>query len=133
MKMPAMSHAHVCVWIDHREAKVFGIGLEGADEERVVEPGPHHHIHRKADHVGKGKAPPDHGFFDAVAETLASARAILIAGPGQARDELAAYLNLHHPAVARRVWGVEAMDHPTDREIVATARQFFRNADRMHA
>ena len=28
MKMPAMSHAHVCVWIDHREAKVFGIGLE---------------------------------------------------------------------------------------------------------
>lgn len=126
-------HQHVCVWIDHREARVFGIGLETVDEEHIVEAGPLHHIHRKADQVGKGKAEPDQAFLGLVADTLGEARAILIVGPGQARHEFAAYLDQHHPAIAQRVWASKSMDHPTDREIVATARQFFRAADRMHA
>ena len=133
MTAPAISHAHVCVWIDHDAAKVFRIGPGTAEEAILHEPGPHHHIHRKADHVGKGKAPPDQAFLDEVAEALAGAGAILIAGPGQARNELAAHLHHHHPAIARRVWGIEPMDHPTDREIVAAARKYFHAADRMHA
>ena len=35
--------------------------------------------------------------------------------------------------IAKRVCGIEPMDHPTDREIIAAARTYFRAADRMHA
>jgi len=132
MTTPAIPHAHVCVWIDHREAKVFGIGLDAADESVVREPGPHHHIHRKADQIGEGKAPPDEVFLGAVATAIGGAHALLLAGPGTAKTELAGYLKRHHPELADRIRGVEPMNHPTDPEIVRAARKFFRAADRMH-
>ena len=37
------------------------------------------------------------------------------------------------PAIARRVWGGDAKNHPSACEIVAKARQLFRAADRRHA
>jgi hypothetical protein len=37
-----------------------------------------------------------------------------------------------HPLIAERIWGVEPMDHPSDPEIVAAARKYFRAANRMH-
>jgi hypothetical protein len=132
MNAPATPHPHLCVWIDHREARIFGIGLDSADENFVREPGPHHHIHRKADHIGEGKAPPDAAFLGAVAAAIAEAQALLLAGPGTARTELAAYLERRHPELARRIWGVEPMNHPTDPEIIQAARRFFRAAARMH-
>ncbi|HVW94152.1 MAG TPA: translational machinery protein [Devosia sp.] len=127
-----MSHAHTCVWIDHREARVFDIGLEGANEATVREAGPHRHIHRKADHVHGGKDPPDERFLGQVADALGGARAILIAGPGLAKDQLATYLTHRRPEIAARVWGMETLDRRSDGEIVANARRFFRGADRMH-
>lgn len=128
-----MSHFHACVWIDHREARIFAIGAHDVEEEVVHDHGPVKHIHRKADHVGLGHVAADPAYLAEVAAELAGAKAILICGPGQARNELAGYLNEHHPATGKRVWGIEAMDHPTDGQIVATARRFFRAADRMHA
>ena len=127
-----MSHYHACVWIDHHEAKVFGISPLEADKEVVIDDHPRQHIHRKADHVSMGKAPLDAAFLAEVATVLEPARAILIVGPGMARSELAGYLNVHHPAIAKRVWGVEPMDHPTDGQLLAAARKYFRAADRVH-
>lgn len=128
-----MQHNHLCVWIDHREAKIFAVGLDFAEEEKVVEPGPHHHIHRKADQVYKGKEPPDERFLGEVATHLAGARGILILGPSTAKTELADYLKRRHPAIAETVWGVEPDDHPTDPQIVVQARKFFHTAEGMRA
>jgi stalled ribosome rescue protein Dom34 len=128
-----MNHANVCVWIDHREAKLFGIGLETADEATVHAASPVHHLHRKADHVHLGKPAPDQDFLKAIADHLGNARGILILGPGTAKNELAGYLHLHTPALAKCIWGIENADHPTDREIVAQAHRFFHAAGRMHA
>ena len=113
---------YMCIWIDHREARVSSIGIDDADLTVVTDNGPVHHIHRKANHV-----------LGEVAKALAPAKAILICGPGKARTELAGYLNDHTPAIAKRVWGIEPMDHPPDREIIAAAPTYFRAADRMHA
>ena len=124
---------YMCVWIDHREARVSSIGIDDADLTVVTDNGPVHHIHRKAYYVGLGTVPTDPEFLGEVAKALAPAKAILICGPGKARTELAGYLNDHTPAIAKRVWGIEPMDHPTDREIIAAARTYFRAADRMHA
>ncbi len=128
-----MQHSHLCVWIDHREAKIFAVGLDFSDEDKVLEPGPHHHIHRKADQVGKGKAAHDEHFLGGVATHLAGARGVLILGPSTAKTELADYLKARHPAIAATIWGVEADDHPTDPQIIAQARKFFHTAEGMRA
>ena len=127
-----MTHFHACVWIDYREARIFGVGEAGADETIVQDRISPTHIHRKADHVGLGKAGADPKFFAEVAEQLQIYKAILIVGPGTARSEFAGYLTEHEPRLARRVWGIEPMDHPTDNQIVAAVRKYFQAADRMH-
>jgi len=127
-----MKSYHACVWIDHQEAKIFGIRADDAEKTILSDQRPPHHIHRKANHLDLGTAPMDRAFLAEVAAGLKRAKAILIAGPGRARTELAGYLQEEHPAIARRVWGVQAMDHPTDGELTAAARKYFNAADRMH-
>ena len=53
---------------------------------------------------------------------------ILIIGPASAKTELAKYLREKHPEVGQRIVAVEAADHPSDREIVAYAKQHFKIA-----
>ena len=126
-----MAHYHACVWIDHREARIFSFNARASDEEVLRDTRAPAHIHRRADHVHLGKAAPDAAFFASVAEHLSAFHELLIVGPGTARTELAAYLRDHEPELTRRVLGVEPVDHPTDHQILAAARKFFRSADRM--
>ncbi len=127
-----MTQYHACVWIDHREARIFSIEAKSAEETTMRDANATHHIHRKADQVGLGKAPVDDAFFAEVAGKLAPFQAILLVGPGLAHKELASYLAKHAPDLSKRVWGSEPMDHPTEPEIVAAARKYFHAADRMH-
>ena len=127
-----MTHYHALVWIDHREARIFAVGQAEIEGETIRSRDAAKHIHRKADHVGLGKAPVDQGFMQEVAEALKPFKAILIAGPGTARNELAGFLAEHHPAVSKRIWGIEPMDHPSGGQLIAAAREYFRAADRMH-
>ena len=99
---------HMCVWIDHREARVFSIGMDDGDLTVVTDNGPVQHIHRKADHVRLGTVPTDPESLGEVAKALAPAKAILICGPGKARTELAGHLNDHTPAIA------EGLGHRAD-------------------
>lgn len=128
-----MAKYHACVWIDHRQAKIFEIDTKSATKEELHDRRPRHHIHRKADHVDLGKAPMDEELLRATAAALEGTRAILILGPGAARGELAGYLSEHHPQLSSNIWGIQPSDHPTDAEIVAHARAFFAAANRMHA
>ena len=130
--MPSI-HRHVWVWLDHREARIFGVGHLGTDREQIEAANAWQHIHRKADHIGEGKAEPDIAFLDQVAAGLGGFRGILIVGPGTARSELAGHLAHNYPVLAKRVWGIEPADHPSDAQIVALARKYFRAADRMHS
>ncbi len=123
---------HVCVWLDHTSAKLFQIGAHGVEPTVLDDSRPPHHIHRSADHVGLGKVAMDPQMLAAIGTQLEDAGAILLAGPGQAKFELENYLQLHFPALATRVWGVETSDHPTDPQIVAWARDWFKAQDRMH-
>jgi hypothetical protein len=59
--------------------------------------------------------------------------AILLTGPANAKSELNNYIAEHRPDLAERVRGVEALDHPSDAQIVAIARKFFKADDRMQA
>lgn len=127
-----MAHTTGCVWIDHREARIFGLSADDVDEIVVRDAHAPLHIHRRADHVHRGKVVPNTEYFAEIASKLADFRGIIIVGPGTARTEFAGYLSDASPALAKNVWGIEAMDHPTDAQLVAAARKYFRAATRMH-
>lgn len=126
-------HYHALVWIDHHEAKIFHFDASGADREVVHSTNPHQHLHHKANSSDSGHAPLDKPFMRQVAEALAPAGAILITGPASAKTELSHYIQLNHPDLARRISGVETVDHPTDKQLVALARSFFKKDDLMHS
>lgn len=126
-------HYHALVWIDHHQAKIFHIDASGSDLERIRSSNPHQHLHHKANSQDSGHATTDTPFFSHVADALGSAGSILITGPASAKTELASYVQHKRPDLARRISGVETVDHPTDGQLVALARSFFKKDDRMHA
>jgi stalled ribosome rescue protein Dom34 len=123
---------HVIVWIDHREAKIFHVDTSDSDRVVVSAHGGHHMQH-KANVTGSGHQGVDTEFFKRVIEALARAGAILIAGPGNAKAEFKNYIAEHRAELAQRISAVEALDHPSDAELIALARKFFKTGDRMPA
>jgi len=117
-------HYHAVIWIDHREARVFH--FNSTDVERLVlhPDHPTKHIHHKANSIGSGHASPDHDYFQAVADSVADAGAVLVTGPANAKTELASHIRLHDPALAKVIAGIEAVDHPSDPQLVAYAKTY---------
>ena len=126
-----MGTFHVAVWIDHNEARVFQIEEHSFTESTLR--APKHHVHRHPKGVGWDKAHPQDlvKFFDGVAEVLGDATEILVVGPGKAKLELMRHLHARHPALEKRIAGIETVDHPTDGEVVKHARAYFNAEDRM--
>jgi stalled ribosome rescue protein Dom34 len=122
------THFHAIVWIDHAQAKVFHVGLSGEDEVILHPHTPTQHLHHKANTVGSGHAAPDKEFLAQVMNAVSDAGEILIIGPAGAKTELAKYLREQHAKIGDRIVAVEAADHPSDREIVAYAKQYFKIA-----
>ncbi len=123
-------HYHAVVWIDHARARIIHFSVEEADLTVVK---PHHSVH-DVSHGEKRtghRVPDDRAFFEAVAEALADAGAILIEGPGEEKEAFAKFLAEKHPAIRTHVEAVQSADHPTDGELVDHARRFAKAADRM--
>jgi stalled ribosome rescue protein Dom34 len=124
-------HYHAVIWIDHHEARIFHFNPNESAELVLHPDNPTRHIHHKANTIGSGHAAVDQKYLHAVAESVADAGAVLIAGPGSAKTELAAHMHSHEPLLARAIIGVETVDHPSDAELVALARKYMKAADRM--
>jgi hypothetical protein len=124
-------HFHAVVWIEHHEARVFHFNADDAERAVVHPEHPPRHIHHKAHSVGSGNVAEDQNFFHAVVTEIGAAGAVLIGGPANAKHELFKHIQRHAPQLAAKISAVEALDHPTDKELVAHARQYFRAADRM--
>jgi stalled ribosome rescue protein Dom34 len=127
----AMSE-NVAVWIDHKEARICRVFPEKADEEVIVAA---HHIHHKHPRGPEGvKAHPedDKRFFHEVAQSLEGSNEILLVGPSTAKLEFLRYVQAHHHALAPKIIGVETSDHPTDGQLLAHAKAYFKRVARMH-
>jgi len=127
------NHFHALVWIDHREAKVFHFNVEENETTVVRSHHPDQHLHHKANSGDSGHAPVDNEFFERVVSALGQAGAILITGPAGAKTELASYIKRSHPSLVERISGVETLDHPSDGDLLAHGRKYFRADDRMHS
>lgn len=120
------SHYHALVWIDHREARVFHFDHAGVEHLVIHAENPTQHIHRKANSIGSGHAAEDHAYLQKVTAALADAQRILIVGPANEKAELSKHIQRHDPKIAERIAGVETIDHPSDKALVAHARAYFR-------
>jgi stalled ribosome rescue protein Dom34 len=125
------AHYHAVIWIDHREARVFHFSPAGVEEITLHPDHPTRHIHHKANSMGSGHAAADRDYLDAVAQSVADAHEVLITGPANAKTELLKYIHLRHPKLMNVIVGVETVDHPSDGQLVAYARKYFKAADRM--
>jgi len=126
-----MSHIHAVVWMDHREAKVVDFSIDDKHVVNVHHRGGHRQVHHKAGVMGSGHAPEDVRYYDQIVAALGDAQEILLTGPGTAKVGLRQHLDSRHAAVARRVVGVETLDHPSEGELLAYARKYFKRVDNM--
>ncbi len=130
---------HAVIWIDHKEARVFHVQPETVghvqpepiDETTILSQ--RHLIHRHPKGRGEAREHPDDAkrFFHEAARSLDGTDAVLIVGPSSAKLEFLRYVQDHDKKLQARVVGIETVDHPTDREIVAYAKRYFIGSDRM--
>lgn len=127
-----MTHAHAVVWLDHAVAKIIKFNPETAESDHIKHDiGKPHHQDRKD--PGHDHPERDPHFFHEVAKALAGLHEVLVVGPGSAKTELVKHLKDHDPEIAKIVMGIENADHPTDGQILALGRKFFKAKDRMVA
>ena len=119
------SHLRAAVWIDHQEARIFHVDVASFDESMIS--APHHHIHRHPKGPAEEHAHPDdlHRLFHDVADALRDAEQILVMGPSTAKLQLLRYLHEHEHVLERKIVGLETVDHPTDRQLVAYVARYF--------
>lgn len=115
---------YTAVWIDHKEARIFRLEPDAAVESTVQAP---HFVHQHPGQSDRAKNNPDDSrrFFQEVSRSLADTEGIIIVGPSTAKLELLSYVQKHDHLLEAKIIGVETLDHPTDGQIVAYAKQYF--------
>ncbi|MDD0811631.1 hypothetical protein PSQ20_14840 [Curvibacter sp. RS43] len=119
-----MSTYHAVVWLDHSEAHVLMFDREHVEAQRIKSRSHHKH---------QGKATDDATYFSAIAQALVGTREVLLTGPGLTRNTFRDWCQQHQKAVAALIVDSLSADHPSDAQVVALARQYFKKFDQLAA
>ena len=119
-----MSTFHAVVWMDHNEAHVLMFDREHVESQRVKSRSHHKH---------QGKSGDASAFYADIAKALQGTHEVLLTGPGAARNEFREWSQSHAKAAAGVIVDSIASDHPSDNQLVALARQYFKKFDAMAA
>jgi stalled ribosome rescue protein Dom34 len=115
---------HAVVRIDHHSAQVLQFDANQVQAQALKA-----HNHPTKQHGSAVRA--EHEFFGEVCDALAGITEVLVAGSHTAQADFKHYVAKHRPAVAAQIVGYETVDHPSDNQLVALARDFFLKYDRM--
>ncbi|MDD0841053.1 hypothetical protein PSQ40_20920 [Curvibacter sp. HBC61] len=119
-----MSTYHAVVWLDHSEAHVLMFDREHVEAQRIKSRSHHKH---------QGKSSDDVAYFAAIATALGGTHEVLLTGPGLTRNAFRDWCQLHQKAVAALIVDSLSADHPSDPQLVALARQYFKKFDQRAA
>jgi stalled ribosome rescue protein Dom34 len=122
-----MNAHHAVIWIDHNEARIFRFVGEDQIEKLDLHSHQHGHVHNK--HTVSGRRSEDHEYLRAVVDAVKDAEEFLVVGPGSAKLELIRVMHKDHHELEKRLVAVETIDHPTDGQLLAYARKYFRKVD----
>lgn len=114
---------HAVIWTDHHRAQVLRFDAESMQASSIKA-----HTHHTAQHGSTVRT--EHEFFGDLCEALEGVAEALVVGPRTGLQAFQHYAVKHRPATAHRIVGYEIVDHPTDRQLVAMARQWFLERDR---
>lgn len=119
-----MTMFHAVVLIDHHSAQVLQFDAEHVQAQKVKA-----HSHHTRQHASSVRT--EHEFFGEVCDALAGIAEVLVAGSHTAQSDFKHYVEKHRAAVAKQIVGYETVDHPTENQLIAFARQYFLKYDRM--
>lgn len=126
-------HHHALVWIDHHVAKVLKFNDVALPILAIQSSDPDRQVHLSESTHGTGKAPVDKRYYHAVAAALNDVEVILVCGPANAKQQLLAHLKSHDALIAERVLPLLTVDHPSDGQLAALAREHFKSDARMQS
>ena len=119
------------VWMDHHEARIFTAVAGRFEESTVLAHDKRVHPHPTGP-KGHHNHPDDaHRFFREIAHALTSADSVLVVGPSTAKREFFRYVHEHERALEPKLAHIEVVDHPTDAQVVALAKRYFRIPNRL--
>jgi len=129
----------VGLWIDHRKAVIVAVSEQG-EETREIEsevekqPGRLAGVRSTSRYASQDVQADDirqrvftdrlRVYYDEVIASVGDAEAILIFGPGEAKDELKK--RLQKKKLGGRIVAVQTVDKMTDRQVAAKVREYFR-------
>lgn len=119
-----MKTFHAVVWLDHTRAQVLEFDAEAVQASTIKA-----HHHPTAQHGSQVRS--EHEFHAQVCAALAATPEVLVTGSKTALADFKHYVDKHRPALAPQIAGWERLDHPSERQLVALARQYFLKHDRM--
>jgi hypothetical protein len=127
------------LWIDHRKAIIVAVTDKGEEIGLIISKA-EKQLRRSGDSPLKGGYEPLQVpaadsrqkmltgqlniYYDAVIASIRDAEAILIFGPGDAKDDLKKRLKRNK--LGGRIIGIETVDKMTDRQIAAKVRKYFK-------
>ena len=117
-----MSLFHAVIWIDHHSAQVLQFDADHLQTHKVKA-----HTHYTRQHGSSVRT--EHEFFGEVCDALAGIAEVLVTGSHTA--QFRHYVDKHRPALVQQIVGWETVDHPTEGQLLAFARQKFVKYDRM--
>lgn len=110
------------LWIDSRVARIVEIDGDKVLNHVFHRDEPEKHINPHTPRAGHY----EHRFFHAVAQHLGDTDALVVLGPGPAKDHFVNHLQSEHAPLAARILRVESADHPSDAQLVDYARKCFQ-------
>ncbi len=119
-----MTLFHAVVWTDHQSAQVLQFDAEHVRADKVRA-----HTHHTAQHGSAVRS--EHEFFGEVCDALDGVSEVLVTGSHTAIADFRHYADKHRPQTAARIAAYEVVDHPSENQLVALARQYFLKHDPM--
>ena len=120
-----MTMFHAVVQIDHHQAQVLQFDAEHVQAEKIKARTLHTKQHGSAVRT-------EHEFYAVVCDALTGIAEVLVTGSHTALADFRHYVEKHRPAVAPQIVGYEPVDHPSERQLVALAKQYFLKYDQMN-
>ena len=124
-----MSFNHSVIWVDHQEAHVIYFNPTASQGEIIKTKSTHKNLHHKSGSVSGTHVLPDQHYLHEVIQAVKESKEILIVGPGSAKLELMKHAAKHDHPTAEKVVGIETVDHPSDGQLLAYAKQYFAKVD----
>ena len=118
-----MTTFHAVARIDHQTAQVVQFDADTTLAHTVKAQTHHTRQHGSA-------VRSEHEFFGHVCDALEGIAEVLTVGPHTGMADFEHYVKKHRPQTAARIVGYQVVDHPTDNQLVALARDFFLKYDR---